>query len=60
MSVADMVQGMIDELTEALADASKHDRGNSAAGTRVRKAMQNIKSAAQGVRTQVQNDKSSR
>ena len=60
MSVADMVQGMIDELTEALADAGKHDRGNSAAGTRVRKAMQNIKSAAQGVRTQVQNDKSSR
>jgi hypothetical protein len=60
MSVADMVQGMIDELTEALGDASKHDRGNSAAGTRVRKAMQNTKSAAQGVRLQVQNDKSSR
>ncbi len=55
-----MVQGMIDELTEALADAAKHDRGNSAAGTRVRKAMQSIKAAAQGVRTQVQNDKSSR
>ena len=55
-----MVQGMIDELTEALADAGKHDRGNSAAGTRVRKAMQSIKSAAQGVRTQVQSDKSSR
>jgi hypothetical protein len=60
MSVVDMVQGMIDELTEALGDASKHDRGNSAAGTRVRKAMQNTKSAAQGVRLQVQNDKSSR
>jgi len=60
MSVADMVQGMIDELTEALGDASKHDRGNSAAGTRVRKAMQNTKSAAQGVRLQVQSDKSSR
>ena len=55
-----MVQGMIDELTEALADASKHDRGNSAAGTRVRKAMQSTKSAAQSVRTAVQNDKSSR
>ena len=60
MSIADMVQGMIDELTEALADASKHDRGNSAAGTRVRKAMQSTKSAAQSVRTAVQNDKSSR
>ena len=40
MSVSDMVQGMIDELTGALTDAGKHDGGNSAAGTRVRKAMQ--------------------
>ena len=60
MSVADMVQGMIDELNEAMADAAKHDRGNSAAGTRVRKAMQSMKSAAQDVRVQVQADKSSR
>ena len=60
MSVADMVQGMIDELNEAMADAAKHDRGNSAAGTRVRKVMQSMKSAAQDVRVQVQADKSSR
>tara|TARA_B110000438_G_C15819032_1_gene653356 strand:- start:5207 stop:5386 length:180 start_codon:yes stop_codon:yes gene_type:complete len=57
MSVADMVQGMIDTLNEALVDAGKHDRGNSAAGTRVRKAMQSTKNAAQGVRKQVQADK---
>ncbi len=57
MSVADMVQGMIDTLNEALVDAGKHDRGNSAAGTRVRKAMQATKSAAQDVRVQVQADK---
>ena len=54
MSVADMVQGMIDTLNEALVDAGKHDRGNSAAGTRVRKAMQAPKTAAQAVRVQVQ------
>ena len=54
MSVADMVQGMIDTLNEALVDAGKHDRGNSAAGTRVRKAMQATKTAAQAVRVQVQ------
>ena len=60
MSVADMVQGMIDELNEAMADAAKHDGGNSAAGTRVRKVMQSMKSAAQDVRVQVQADKSSR
>ena len=40
MSVEAMVQGMIDTLNDALVDAGKHDRGNSAAGTRVRKAMQ--------------------
>ena len=52
-----MVQNMIDELTSALGDAVKHDKGNSAAGTRVRKAMQDSKAAAQAVRVQVQNDK---
>ena len=57
MSVADMVQGMIDTLNEALVDAGKHGRGNSAAGTRVRKAMQATKTAAQAVRVQVQADK---
>ena len=57
MSVEAMVQTMIDDLTAALADAVKHDKGNAAAGTRVRKAMQEAKSAAQAVRTQVQADK---
>ena len=57
MSVEAMVQAMIDELTTALGDAAKHDKGNSAAGTRVRKAMQACKAAAQDVRVQVQNDK---
>ena len=57
MSVADMVQGMIDTLNEALVDAGKHDCGNSAAGTRVRKAMQSTKNSAQDVRKQVQADK---
>jgi hypothetical protein len=51
---------MIDELTDSLADAAKHDRGNSAAGTRVRKTMQNVKNGAQAIRIQVQNDKNSR
>ncbi len=55
-----MVQGMIDELNAALADAEKHDRGNSAAGTRVRKTMQSAKNTAQAIRLQVQSDKNSR
>ena len=57
MSVEAMVQKMIDDLTETLVDAAKHDKGNSAAGPRVRKAMQDSKASAQAVRVQVQNDK---
>ena len=57
MSVEAMVQAMINDLNAALVDAAKHDKGNSAAGTRVRKAMQECKAAAQAVRVQVQNDK---
>jgi hypothetical protein len=60
MSVESMVQGMIDALNEALGDAAKHDRGNSAAGTRVRKTMQGCKNTAQDVRKQVQSDKNTR
>ena len=33
MSIADMVQNMIDELNEAMADAVKSDNGNNAAMT---------------------------
>ena len=46
MSVEEMVQGMIDALNAAIGDAGKHDRGNNAAGTRVRKAMQAAKNTA--------------
>ena len=57
MSVETMLQNMIDELSESLNDAAKHDKGQKAAGTRVRKTMQSIKSAAQDVRKQVQSDR---
>ena len=60
MSVEAMVQGMIDTLNDALGDAGKHDRGNSAAGTRVRKAMQAVKTIAQELRTEVQETKNTR
>lgn len=54
------MQDMINELTEALGDAEKHDSGNNAAGTRIRKAMQTCKTLAQDVRVKVQGDKNSR
>src|SRR6476469_4499517 len=40
-------------VTEAEEDVSKAIGGNKAAGTRVRKKMQEIKSAAQNVRTKI-------
>lgn len=60
MSVREMVQDMINDLTDALEDAEKHDSGNSAAGTRIRKIMQTCKGLAQDVRVKVLDDKSSR
>lgn len=57
MSVEAMVNKMIEDLNAALADAVKHDKGNAAAGTRVRKAMQAAKATAQDVRAKVQADK---
>jgi len=50
-----------DELQNAIndcqADISKFVEGNNSAGTRVRKAMQTVKSLAQNVRVEVQEQK---
>ena len=50
-----------DELQNAIndcqADVTKFVEGNNSAGTRVRKAMQNVKSLAQDVRVEVQEQK---
>ena len=52
-----------DELQNAIndcqADVSKFVEGNNSAGPRVRKAMQNVKSLAQDVRVEVQDQKNS-
>tara|TARA_R110000796_G_scaffold29272_2_gene79250 strand:- start:673 stop:867 length:195 start_codon:yes stop_codon:yes gene_type:complete len=52
-----------DELQNAIndcqADVSKFVEGNNSAGTRVRKAMQTVKSLAQDVRVEVQDQKNS-
>ena len=50
-----------DELQDAIndcqADVTKFIEGNNSAGTRVRKAMQTVKSLAQNVRVEVQEQK---
>ena len=52
-----------DELQNAIndcqSDVSKFVDGNNSAGTRVRKAMQTVKSLAQDVRVEVQDQKNS-
>ena len=53
MSVESMVQGMIDALTEAMGDAAKHDKGNAAAGTRVRKHCQDLAKLCKETRNDV-------
>ena len=53
------LHNMSEQLATAINDAEKFDAGNNSAGTRVRKAMQNIKSLAQNVRLEVQVQKNS-
>ena len=47
------------EINDCQSDISKFVEGNNSAGTRVRKAMQNVKTLAQQVRVEVQDQKNS-
>jgi len=55
-SLFDMLQ---DEINDSQSDVTKFVEGNNSAGTRVRKAMQNVKTLAQQVRIEVQEQKNS-
>ena len=57
MSLEELYGQMIIEMNEAEGELVKFGGGNKSAGTRVRKHMQTIKSAAQNVRTEVQSIK---
>lgn len=48
------MQKIQEVLNDVLGDVEKFENGNKTAGTRIRKAMQEIKGLAQEVRTQVQ------
>jgi hypothetical protein len=53
-----MLEDMIELLTATRTDYSKfYNEGNSAAGTRVRKVMQEVKTSAQAMRLHVQETK---
>lgn len=52
--IQDLITQLEEVLTAAREDAAKFDeKGNKAAGTRVRKAMQQVKTLAQDVRVAV-------
>jgi len=57
------LSSIFDELQNAIndcqADVTKFVEGNNSAGTRVRKAMQAVKSLAQNIRKEVQDQKNS-
>ena len=57
--IIENLQNMENQLRTAAEDAMKFELGNNSAGTRVRKAMQNIKGLAQHVRIEVQEQKNS-
>ena len=50
-SLKDLVAGMEDDFSKF------YDKGNKAAGTRIRKSMQDLKKMAQDIRTDVQGSK---
>jgi hypothetical protein len=57
--VIKIMENMEEQFHEAAQDAVKFAEGNNSAGTRVRKAMQNIKNLAQTVRIEIQEQKNS-
>ena len=57
--VITLLKNMEQQFVEAAINAEKFADGNNSAGTRVRKAMQNIKNLAQTVRIEVQEQKNS-
>ena len=54
MELNNLLQSMHEELMSTNYDLEKFNSGNKSAGTRIRKAMQNIKNLAQNVRVKVQ------
>jgi hypothetical protein len=58
-NIIKLYQEMGEEFEKTSLDAEKFVEGNNSAGTRVRKSMQIIKSLAQEIRVEIQNQKNS-
>jgi len=60
MKVTDCVLKMVDDLNESLIEATKHESGNNAAGTRLRKVLQEVANCCKELRGQVQEERNAR
>ena len=60
MNTSDRIQELIDFLCANLKDSDKHERGNYAAGTRLRKALQAAIGDCRDIRKQVQDERQER
>jgi|TARA_R110000824_G_scaffold38491_4_gene117524 hypothetical protein len=60
MSITTSVSDVIENLTEALDNANKHESGNNAAGTRLRKQLQDAANMCKTLRKQVQEERNTR
>jgi hypothetical protein len=60
MSVTEQLQLVIEALCECKVDAAKHERGNHAAGTRLRKALQETVRECRELRQAIQDERHDR
>jgi len=60
MNTSDRIQELIDHLAASMTDSGKHGRGNYAAGTRLRKALQEAINECRDIRAQVQEERKER
>lgn len=51
------LENLLNEIELLKVEYEKFERGNKSAGTRARKCLQNVKKAAQDIRTQIQEAK---
>ena len=60
MNAVNSIETLIEVLTGAVNDATKHDKGVDAAGARLRKKLQSVASACKNLRAEVQDSRNSR
>lgn len=60
MKVSDGILNLIDALQQNLVEATKHEAGNHAAGTRLRKVLQDIATSCKDMRAQIQAERNER